>query len=304
MKIKILAALMVLTSAMSSISGAQAAASREVHFYSEGVLCFGQLFLPSTHTDTSKLPAVIFAPGSGQTSASLAALASEVADRGIVTLTIDYRGWGKSGGLLYFGEPVRWDDRLRFSQTTTKMLIRRKRLEPQMQLIDIRNAITFLQGEAGVDRTRIGVWGSDLSGGHAVVLAGSDARVKAIVALAPLLEGKDLPRKAFSPTAEQQAAVIKLARNGAAPSSAQAATARNAEESNLALAEYRPFWFIDQIPQTTAVRFVLLAKGTDSKVEANTGAAVKVLKGPTDIVRITDRNQAAGSVAEWFGKNL
>jgi dienelactone hydrolase len=215
---------------------------REVHFYSEGVLCYGKLYLPSGYSDSAKVPAVVLAPGSGKTSTSLDAYAADLAAHGILAMTFDYRGWGRSGGFLYFGEPVEWDDRLRFSQTTTLMRIRRKRLEPQLQLTDIRNALTYIEGEQGVDRARLGVFGTDLSGGHAVVVAGIDARVKVVVAQLPMLVGRDTPRNAFAPDARQQAQMVKLARSGAAPASAREAGARNAQESALALTEYHPYW--------------------------------------------------------------
>jgi dienelactone hydrolase len=127
-------------------------------------------------------------------------------------MAIDYRGWGKSGGFLYLSEPVRWDDRLRFSQHTAKVRIRRGRSLPDAQILDIRNAISYLQGEPGVDRARIGLWGVDLAGGHAVVTAGVDFRVKAAVAQTPIIDGQDTPRKAMKPAPAQQATLVRLAR--------------------------------------------------------------------------------------------
>ena len=82
-------------------------------------------------------------------------------------------------------EPIRWDDRLRFSQHTAKVRLRRRRLVPDAQVIDIRNAITYIQGEPGVDATRIGVLGMGLAGAHVVAVAANDARVKAGVAIKP-----------------------------------------------------------------------------------------------------------------------
>jgi dienelactone hydrolase len=292
---------------------AEGIAQREVHFYSEGVLCAGTLYLPSGYSDGSKVAAVVLAPGSGKTNGSLEAYAADLAAHGILAMTFDYRGWGKSGGFLYFGEPVRWDDRLRFSQTTTQMRIRRKRLEPALQVTDIRNALTFVEGQKGVDRARLGVWGTDLAGGHAIVVAGSDARVKALVAQVPLLDGRDSPRKAFAPDARQQAQMVKLARSGAAPTSAHEASSRNAEESRLALAEYHPYWYLEQIAPSTAVRFVIADHDPDRAIEANAAAASKVLKGPVDIVRLPDPRRALDAKAtdpaihaatEWFEKNL
>lgn len=310
---KIIAVLAVcIAPATHAATSNDAVAQKEIHFYSEGIQCYGKLFVPAGYAAGSKVAAVVLAPGAKQTSASLDAYAREIASQGALAMTFDYRGWGKSGGFLYYGEPMRWDDRMRFSQTTTKMLVRRLRLDPQAQLTDIRNAITYLQGEAGVDRARIGVLGQDLSGGHAIVAAGIDARVKAVVSLVPMLEGKDSQRQAFAPSAEQQAAMVKFARSGAAPTTQAAATARNAEESKLALAEYHPYWYLDQIPQTTAVRFIVAAKDTQTRVAADAAAAAKVLKGTTDVVAIPDAAKLTGSAgeaaarssAEWFAKNL
>ena len=80
---------------------------------------------------------------------------------------------------------MRWDDRLRFSQHTAKVRLRRRRILPEAQVIDIRNAMTYLQGEPGVDATRIGVLGTGLSGAHVVAAAANDARVKAGATVRP-----------------------------------------------------------------------------------------------------------------------
>jgi len=231
-----------------------------------------------------------------------------------VSMVIDYRGWGKSGGFLYLAEPLRWDDRLRFSQHTAKVRIRRKRLLPEAQILDIRNAISYLQGEPGVDRMRIGVWGTDMAGGHAVVAAAVDVRVKAAVAQVPIIEGRDVPRKAFAPSAAQQAAMVRLARSGQAPAAALAAELRNEEETKLALAEYHPFWYADAIPRTTAVLFVVAEKDTAVNNDANAVAASKLLKGPYGVASVSGATHAmtmpgafetaVDAAAAWFLKYL
>jgi alpha-beta hydrolase superfamily lysophospholipase len=141
---------------------------RDVEFYSEAVLVKGKLFLPRGFSDAAKAGAVVLAPGMGETAAAVERYAARFAAQGLVTLAFDYRGWGKSGAFIYMAEPIRWDDRLRFSQHTARVRLRRKRLMPDAQISDVRNAITFLQGERGVDHARIGVWGADLGGGHAM----------------------------------------------------------------------------------------------------------------------------------------
>lgn len=227
--------------------------ARDVVFFSEGVQAHGRLFLPAGWSASSKAPGVVVAPNVGQTAASVASHAGALAQRGIVAMTIDYRGWGTSGAFIYLAEPVRWDDRLRFSQHTAKVRLRRRRIIPEAQVIDIRNAITFLQGEPGVDPSRIGVVGNGLSGAHVVAVAANDARVKAGVAMQAWQDGKGVERKAFAPTAIQQSAMVRLARNGSAPATDAAAAAMNAEESRLAFAEYQPFRMLDQIPKDTQI---------------------------------------------------
>lgn len=291
-----------------------AVATRDVRFFSEGVQCFGRVFFPKAYTTEGKAAAVVLAPGWGETASSVEKYAVRFASRGLVAMTIDYRGWGKSGGFLYLAEPLRWDDRLRFSQHTAKVRIRRKRLLPEAQLLDIRNAISYLQGEPGIDRGRIGVWGTDMAGGHAVVAAAVDVRVKAAVAQVPLIEGRDVPRKAFAPSAAQQAALVRLARSGQAPASAIAGDARNDEETRLALAEYHPFWYADAIPSTTAVLFVVAEKDAAVSNEANAVAASKLLKGPNGVAVVNGATHAltmpgafdtaVDAAAAWFLKYL
>jgi dienelactone hydrolase len=231
-------------------------ATRDVTFFSEGVKSHGKLFLPSGFSAGSNAAAVIVAPSTGQTATTVEAYAAAAAQRGLVAMTIDYRGWGKSGAFIYMGEAIRWDDRLRFSQHTAKVRLRRRRIIPEAQVIDIRNAITYVQGEPGVDATRVGVLGIGLSGAHVVATAANDARVKAGVAIQPWQDGKGVERRAFAPSAAQQAAMVRLARSGAAPTTDAAAAAMNADESKLAFAEYQPFRIVDQIPKDTAMLYL------------------------------------------------
>jgi dienelactone hydrolase len=193
--------------------------------------------------------------------------AAALAGRGIVAVAIDYRGSGKSGAFIYLADQVRWDDRLRFSQHTAKVRLRRGRLMPEAQVIDIRNAITYIQGEPGVDAARIGVMGTGLSGAHVVAVAANDARVKAGVAVAALEAGKGAERKSLAPNAALQASMVKLARTGQAPATEAAATAMNMEEQKIALAEYQPFRYVDQIPKDTAMLYL------DGKTDAVSAAA-------------------------------
>ncbi len=288
--------------------------SKDVKFFSEAVQCSAKIFFPRGINAESKTAAVVLAPAPGDTAASIEKYAARLAGRGLVAMAIDYRGWGQSGGFLYLAEPVRWDDRLRFSQHTAKVRIRRGRVIPDAQILDIRNAISYLQGEPGVDRARIGVWGADLAGGHAVTVAATDARVKAAVAQVPLIDGKDAPRKATAPTAERQGEMVRLARAGQAPATPAAALVMNDHEAKLARAEYHPFWYIDTIPQTTAVLFIVAEKDAKVNNDAHAVPASKLVKGPNGVTVIrgathalstqTASDAAAEAAAAWFQKYL
>jgi hypothetical protein len=126
-----------------------------------------------------------------------------------------------------------------------------------------------------------------------------------------MIEGKDVPRKASAPTGALLRAEQQRARTGQ-PSSF-AATATDVE-TRLALAEYHPFWHVEQIPKTTPVLFVIAEKDTRGRNDSAI-AASKLIKGSTDIVTVpgvtytqinngTGFGAAAKAAAEWFLKHL
>jgi dienelactone hydrolase len=271
--------------------------TKEIYFYSEGIRCSGRIFMPKGFSAESKAPAVVLAPDWGATAGSIEKYAATFAGRGLVAMVIDYRGWGRSGGFLETVDQVMTDDRLRFSQLTARVRIRRKRLNPQHQILDIRNALYFLQGEPGVDRARVGVWGVGMAGGHAIVIAATDARIKAAIAQAPVIAGRETPKRASAPSGALLQAELKRARTGSILSD---------QETRLALFEYHPFWYVDQIPQTTAIMFVIAKKG--SKAQESALAASTLLKGPIRVVTIpgngADLKAEANAAADFFLKHL
>ena len=240
--------------------------TREVTFYSEGVKVYGKLFFPSGFSTASSVGAVILAPNMSENALTLDEDAVAIARRGLVAVAIDYRGWGDSGAFIYLADPVRWDDRLRFSQHTAKVRLRRMRRDYEAQVIDIRNAITYIQGEPGVDPARIGVMGTGVAGAHVVGVAANDARVRAGVSIAAVEWGKGIERLAFAPSASLQTLMIKLARSGQASATNEAALAMNLEEERLSRAQYLPFRYVDQIPKDTAMLY--LDGGGDAFVRA------------------------------------
>jgi dienelactone hydrolase len=287
--------------------------TKDARFHSEGVECYGKVFLPKGFTSDSKAAAVVLAPGWGETEATIEKYAARMAGRGLVAMAIDYRGWGRSGGYVYVDGTIRVDDRQRFSQHTAKVLIRRKRLIPRDQVLDIRNAVSYIQGEPGVDRARVGIWGTDMAGGQVVVVAATDARIKAAVAQTPLIEGKDVPTKASVPPAGFVRDEIQLARDGQAPAVPAAAAALSVKETKVALAEYHPFWYAGQVPKNCAMLFVVAKNDPKVNNETNAVAASKEVQGATNVVEVPSATHllegkasdaAADAAADWFVKYL
>jgi uncharacterized protein len=72
----------------------------------------------------------------------------------------------------------------------------RQHLDPWAQIRDYQNAISILERREDVDPQRIGVWGISYSGGHALILAAIDPRVKSIVSQIPVIDGYENMRRA------------------------------------------------------------------------------------------------------------
>ena len=62
-------------------------------------------------------------------------------------------------------------------------------IDPWQQVRCIQDAITYAQCRADVDAARIGLWGSSYGGAHALVVGGTDRRVKAVVSQVPPVSG-------------------------------------------------------------------------------------------------------------------
>jgi dienelactone hydrolase len=169
--------------------------SKEVVYFSEGIACYAKIFFPKGFNSTRKpgIPAVVLGQGYAGTHVSIEKYANRFAEKGLVAMAIDYRGWGFSEGFPELVQPVIGGgverDNTRFVVKTTQVRIKRTKLIPQEQQQDYRNAISYIQGEPGVDYQRIGIWGSSLAGGNATVVAGQDARVKAVSVQVPAIAG-------------------------------------------------------------------------------------------------------------------
>lgn len=95
----------------------------------------------------------------------LAPFAELFAQKGFCVLVYDHRNCGISSG-----EP-------------------RYEINPELQIKDYSHAITYAQSLSIVKPDALGIWGTSYSGGHVLVVAASDSRVKSVVAQVPFIKG-------------------------------------------------------------------------------------------------------------------
>ena len=141
-------------------------ARRDIEFDAEGVTLRGW-FYPAEGPGGPG-PTVVMAHGfSAVKEMYLDSFAEVFAVAGLGVLVFDNRAFGASDG-----EP-------------------RQEIDPWAQVRDYRHAITYASTLPEVDAARIGIWGSSYSGGHVLVVAAIDRRVKAVVCQVPLISGHD-----------------------------------------------------------------------------------------------------------------
>jgi hypothetical protein len=124
-----------------------------------GVTLRGWLYRPETEAPAA---GIVMAHGFSATRhMGLAAYAEAFQAAGYATLVYDHRGLGDSEG-----EP-------------------RQEINPWAQARDYRYALTWLSQQPGIDRDRLGIWGSSFSGGEVLVVGAVDPRVKVVLANVP-----------------------------------------------------------------------------------------------------------------------
>ncbi len=152
-----------------------------VTIWSEGVKLEGDLFKPKGLTRADKLPGILLVHGWGGVKKHLNRnYARQFSELGFVVLSFDYKGWGKSNGPLLIKESLNPSEES--EEVTVTATHVRKIVNPLSMVEDARAALNYLAGDRNVMRNNIGVWGTSLGGGIALVTAANNPdRINAYV---------------------------------------------------------------------------------------------------------------------------
>ena len=135
----------------------------EVEFQSGGETVRAHLYLPE---GDGPHPVVVMAGGWCYVRELVQPVYAEAfAAKGVAALVFDYRRLGASDG-----QP-------------------RQHIDPNDQLEDYRNAITWVSDRDDVDGDQVSVWGISYSGGHALIIGATDWRVKNVMSVVPVVDG-------------------------------------------------------------------------------------------------------------------
>ena len=146
-----------------------------ITFFSEGHKLVGDLYAPDNCQATDQRAGIVLCHGyTGVKDLYLPDNARVLNDAGYVVLTFDYKGWGNSEGA-------------------------RSRLAPWSRVADVQAALTFLGLQDGVDAQRLGIYGTSYGGATVVWAAALDERVKCVVSVVGVGDGRRWMRSVRHP---------------------------------------------------------------------------------------------------------
>ena len=252
-----------------------------------GTPLYGKLFFPKGFKTTDRRPGVVVGHGINALSIGIEKYAARFAERGLVAMAIDYQSYGFSGSGsddLRLLEPDASTDAAVVTEKRLRVVVKRTNLNNAHEVDDYRAAMSYLQGEAGVDPDRIGIWGSSNAGSVVIAVAAIDTRAKAVVA--QVAGPRPVPRGPAPAPAGPQAAMvddaIKRARTGQGAEVDGGFSFRSKIDlfGNFRNRDVRPGATLDQIAETTRVLFLPAEKDELTNGPGGAIEATKYLNEP------------------------
>jgi fermentation-respiration switch protein FrsA (DUF1100 family) len=189
---------------------------KQVTFYVDGgTRLYGKIYYPKDFAHKGSWPAVVVGHGINALSIGIEKFAARFAERGFVAMAIDYQSYGFSDSgsdelQLKITDPS--TDAHAVTLVTGPVVVKRTNLNNVHEVEDYRAAISYLQGEAGVDANRIGIWGTSNAGAVVQAVSGTDGRVKATVV--QVIAGRPAPFAPVPLTGPALEDAIQRVRNG------------------------------------------------------------------------------------------
>lgn len=286
-------------------------AFKATDFTSENVRLTAQWFY-AAENQGRRLATVIMAPGWGATAATLREDAVDLARAGYVVMLFDYRGWGESDGRAVLTGP-----RPTAGETFTAQVHElRGYVDPGEQAEDWFNAVSYAAADPMVDAGRIGLRGSDLSGGHVITVAARDGRVKALVS-----EVSSVDLRPYKPYQSDPARIITEA-NAAASRLATGQAAYPAPRARFGdfvgapvgnkLVRWAP---VEDASLVSSPALFVLAENEELFANTNNGQkACEMVTGPRKLVMLpkithygvygAERQRAVNAAIDWFDRYL
>jgi uncharacterized protein len=300
--------------------------TKQITFYVDGgTPLYGKLFFPKGFKAIDRRPGIVVGHGINALSIGIEKYAARFAERGLVAMAIDYQSYGFSGSGaddLRLLEPDPSVDAQAVTEKRLRVVVKRTNLNNAHEVDDYRAAISYLQGEAGVDADRIGIWGSSNAGSVVIAVAEIDTRAKAVVS--QVAGPRPVARGPAPAPAGPQAAMlddaIKRARTGQGAEVDGGFSFRSKIDmfGNFRNRDVRPGAALDQIADTTKILFLPaekdeLTNGPGGAIEAtkylnDRGVTAQTIVYPelTHFQAYSNTGFEVGSTlaAEWFLKYL